>query len=56
LAAESKGPRGGLPQEKESLVNYNLRDLLPYIFYVAGSVCFVIGSVLSVLQKIKGAG
>jgi hypothetical protein len=37
-------------------VNNNVRDLLPYIFYVAGSVCFVIGSVLSMLQRIKGPG
>lgn len=31
-------------------------ELLPYIFYIAGSVCFTIGSVLAILQKIKGSG
>ncbi len=33
-----------------------LNDLLPYIFYILGSLCFTIGSVLSILQRIKGGG
>jgi hypothetical protein len=37
-------------------MNPDGKELLPYIFYMAGSVRFLIGSVLSMLQKIKWPG
>lgn len=30
-----------------------IRELLPYLFYIAGSVCFLIGSVITVVEKLK---
>lgn len=30
-----------------------LVKLAPYIFYILGSICFIVGSVLAALQNIK---
>jgi hypothetical protein len=30
-----------------------MHDLLPYLFYVAGSLCFLIGSVIVIVEKLK---
>jgi len=31
-----------------------MKELLPFIFYIAGSICFLLGSIISIVQKLKG--
>jgi hypothetical protein len=30
-----------------------LKELLPYIFYGLGSLCFLIGTILVIIEKVK---
>jgi hypothetical protein len=30
-----------------------MKELLPYIFYIAGSICFLLGSIITILQKLE---
>jgi hypothetical protein len=30
-----------------------MKDILPFLFYIAGSVCFIVGSVLALLNTIS---
>jgi hypothetical protein len=29
-----------------------MKDITPFLWYIAGSVCFIIGSILSIGQKL----
>ena len=33
-----------------------IKELLPFMFYIMGSVCFLIGSVLSIVQRLVDKG
>jgi hypothetical protein len=30
-----------------------MSKVLPFIFYIAGSVCFLVGSIISIVQAVK---